>query len=166
MLRSAPPELHTAWAQSTMRCKGCAAKVPPRALASLLRSLQAQYPVQGADGRAGAADGHFDDAAVLPPPPAGHVSVQTVDFVSACVDDPFLFGGIVAVHALADCYAMGAQPSAALAVVQVRGRLLRKCALRVHLWPRSPPRRCRASHPPRRRRMPASRAAPRAHLGC
>lgn len=118
VLRGAQPEVHTAWAQSTMRCKGCAAKVPASVLSSVLRSLQAQYP--GLRGDSGAAGGHFDDAAILPAPPPGHVSIQTVDFVSAFVDDPFLFGGIVAVHAMADCFAMGAQPTAALAVVQVR----------------------------------------------
>jgi hypothetical protein len=60
-----------------------------------------------------------DDAALLPRVPPGHLAVQTVDFISACVDDPFLFGRIAAIHAMSDCFAMGAEPVAALATVQV-----------------------------------------------
>ncbi len=60
-----------------------------------------------------------DDAAVLAPPPPGHVAVQTVDFFRAPVSDPYLFGRIAAEHALGDCHAMGAAPSSALAIAVV-----------------------------------------------
>jgi selenide,water dikinase len=43
--------------------------------------------------------------------------VQTADFITPPVDDPFLFGQIAAVNALSDVYAMGGQPLTALNLV-------------------------------------------------
>jgi selenide,water dikinase len=42
--------------------------------------------------------------------------VQTVDFFTPVVDDPYLFGKIAAVNALSDVWAMGGQPITALAI--------------------------------------------------
>jgi len=43
--------------------------------------------------------------------------VQTVDFITPVVNDPYLFGAIAAANALSDIYAMGASPIFALNIV-------------------------------------------------
>lgn len=43
--------------------------------------------------------------------------VQTVDFFTPVVDDPFTFGQIAAVNSLSDIYAMGGNPISALSIV-------------------------------------------------
>jgi selenide, water dikinase len=46
----------------------------------------------------------------------GPALVQTVDFFTPIVDDPFLYGQIAAANALSDVYAMGGRPLTALAI--------------------------------------------------
>src|ERR1700681_1542950 len=43
--------------------------------------------------------------------------VQTVDFFTPIVDDPFTFGALAAANALSDVYAMGGRPISSLAIV-------------------------------------------------
>lgn len=43
--------------------------------------------------------------------------VQTIDFFTPVVDDPFLYGAITAANSLSDVYAMGGRPLTALSVV-------------------------------------------------
>jgi selenide, water dikinase len=43
--------------------------------------------------------------------------VQTVDFFTPVVDDPYTFGAIAAANSLSDVYAMGGQPLSALAIL-------------------------------------------------
>jgi selenide, water dikinase len=59
---------------------------------------------------------HADDAGVYQIAP-GQALVQTVDFFTPIVDDPYTFGQIAATNSLSDIYAMGGRPLTALAVV-------------------------------------------------
>jgi selenide, water dikinase len=59
---------------------------------------------------------HADDAGVYLLTPEMAL-VQTVDFFTPIVDDPFTFGQIAATNALSDVYAMGGKPLTALALV-------------------------------------------------
>jgi len=59
---------------------------------------------------------HADDAGVYLIAP-DQALVQTVDFFTPVVDDPFTFGQIAATNSLSDVYAMGGKPLTALALV-------------------------------------------------
>ena len=59
---------------------------------------------------------HADDAGVYQLGP-GSALVQTVDFFTPVVDDPYTFGQIAATNSLSDVYAMGGKPLTALALV-------------------------------------------------
>jgi selenide, water dikinase len=59
---------------------------------------------------------HADDAGVYQIAP-DQALVQTVDFFTPVVDDPYIFGQIAATNALSDIYAMGGHPVTSLALV-------------------------------------------------
>ena len=59
---------------------------------------------------------HADDAGVYLLTPETAL-VQTVDFFTPVVDDPYTFGQIAATNALSDVYAMGGRPLTSLALV-------------------------------------------------
>lgn len=70
---------------------------------------------QARDPRLLVGTGGFDDAGVFRL--SDEVAlVQSVDFFTPIVDDPFDFGRIAAANSLSDLYAMGAEPLTALAV--------------------------------------------------
>lgn len=96
-----------------MRCGGCGAKVGATVLA---RALGAVEPANRDDVIVGLDPP--DDAAVVDTG-GRRLSVHTVDYFRAIIDDPFLFGRIAANHALGDIYAMGAEPQTALAIATV-----------------------------------------------
>ena len=47
---------------------------------------------------------------------SGPALVQTVDFFTPIVDDPYIYGQIAAANAVSDIYAMGGRPLTALAI--------------------------------------------------
>ena len=90
---------------------GCGCKLPASALLPIVRGLPA---ATAPELLVGSATG--DDAAVW------RISdelalVQTVDFFTPVVDDPYDFGRIAAANALSDVYAMGGRPLTALNLV-------------------------------------------------
>jgi selenide,water dikinase len=56
--------------------------------------------------------------------------VQTLDFFTPIVDDPYLFGQIAVVNALSDVYAMGGRPVTAMNIVCFPVRKMDKAILR------------------------------------
>jgi selenide,water dikinase len=96
-----------------MRCGGCGAKVGASVLS---RALAAVEPAARDDVVIGL--DAPDDAAVVDSG-GPKLSVHTVDYFRAFIDDPYLFGKIAAVHALGDIYAMGGEPQSALAIATV-----------------------------------------------
>ncbi len=98
-------------------CAGCGSKVGSTALTEALRRVRQDFPEVASDAVLIGLEAP-DDAAVVTVPP-GQVMVQTVDYFTALVDDPFIFAQICLKHCLGDLYAMGAQPHTVLALVQV-----------------------------------------------
>jgi selenide,water dikinase len=96
-----------------MRCGGCGAKVGATVLS---RALGAIEPAARADVVVGL--DAPDDAAVVDTG-GDQLSVQTVDYFRAMVDDPYLLGKIAANHSLGDVYAMGGEPQSALAIATI-----------------------------------------------
>lgn len=100
-------------AESVMRCGGCGAKVGASVLSRVLGGIE---PARRDEVIAGLASP--DDAAIID---AGgpELSVRTVDYFRAVIDDPYVFGKIAANHALGDIFAMGGTPRTALAIATV-----------------------------------------------
>jgi len=90
---------------------GCACKIKPENLESVLKKLK---PVSDKNVLVGTETS--DDATVYRLSEDLAV-VQTLDFFTPIVDDPYDFGAIAAANALSDIYAMGATPLFALNIV-------------------------------------------------
>lgn len=90
---------------------GCACKLRPQDLEKILKDIPA-----GVDPRILIDTQNSDDAAVYSINETTAL-VQTVDFFTPIVDDPYDFGAIAAANALSDIYAMGARPLFALNIV-------------------------------------------------
>jgi selenide,water dikinase len=94
---------------ATVKAGGCASKLSPAVLDAVLGKLPRQN-----DPNVLVGFDHADDAGVYQIGP-GKALVQTVDFFTPMVDDPYTFGQIAATNALSDVYAMGGRPITALA---------------------------------------------------
>lgn len=95
----------------SVKAAGCASKLSPAALDKVLGRLPRQH-----DPNVLVGFDHADDAGVYQLAP-DQALVQTVDFFTPIVDDPFTFGQIAATNALSDVYAMGGKPLTSLALV-------------------------------------------------
>jgi len=93
---------------SLSSCAGCAAKLSQQALAQVLHHLPV---LKDRNLLVGTATG--DDAGVYRID-RDRALVQTTDFFTPIVDDPFDYGQIAAANALSDVYAMGGRPLTAL----------------------------------------------------
>lgn len=90
---------------------GCAAKIGPGTLAGILESLPKFEDPNLLVGIETSDDGAIykvsDEIALI----------QTLDFFTPVVDDPYTFGQVAAANALSDIYAMGGEPKTALNIV-------------------------------------------------
>jgi selenium donor protein len=90
---------------------GCACKLRPQLLEEILRQMPPPSDERiliGSDTADDAAVYQIDDRTAI---------VQTVDFFTPILDDPFQFGAVAAANSLSDVYAMGAKPLFALNIV-------------------------------------------------
>ncbi|EOS58486.1 selenide, water dikinase SelD [Paenibacillus barengoltzii] len=91
---------------------GCGCKIGPADLMQVIRSLPPTVPnpdlLVGLDTSDDAGVYRLNDDLAL---------VQTVDFFTPIVDDPYAFGQIAAANALSDIYAMGGKPLTVLNIV-------------------------------------------------
>ena len=90
---------------------GCACKLRPQLLEKILKAMPVpddKHILVGTDTSDDAAVYRINDTTAI---------VQTVDFFTPIVDDPFQFGVIAAVNSLSDIYAMGGRPLFALNIV-------------------------------------------------
>ena len=90
---------------------GCACKLEPQKLEQVLKTLPSVFDknvLVGTETSDDATVYKLTDKLAL---------VQTLDFFTPIVDDPYQFGAIAAANALSDIYAMGAKPLFALNIV-------------------------------------------------
>jgi len=104
---------------ASMRCGGCGSKVGSNVLTEAVGRLQSSQGIFKNEEVLLGVDSP-DDAAVVRQKGEKLVTVQTVDFFKAIVGDPYVFGRLAALHALSDCFAMGAKAQTALALVTVQ----------------------------------------------
>lgn len=98
-----------------VRASGCAAKLSPGSLGDVTCHLVSFHKdlLVGFEGNEDAGVYRIDDATAM---------VQTLDFITPVVDDPFVYGQIAAANSLSDVFAMGGDPKTALNIVGFDGK--------------------------------------------
>ena len=98
-------------------CAGCGSKVGGNVLETVLNRIQESQPInQREDIIIGL--NSPDDAAVVKVP-TGKVMVQTIDYFTSLINDPYIFAQIAVNHCLSDIFAMGAIPTSVLALATI-----------------------------------------------
>ncbi|HHX83950.1 MAG TPA: selenide, water dikinase SelD [Actinomycetales bacterium] len=92
---------------------GCACKIPPGELETLVTHLTGRRP----PGLVVGLDDGDDAAALLLDDGSGRVVISTTDFFTPVVDNPHDWGRIAAANALSDVYAMGGRPVLAVNIL-------------------------------------------------
>ncbi len=100
---------------ANVKAGGCASKLSPKILDRALKSVPRVTNSNVLVGYDTADDAGVYDLTQTGGQPLA--MVQTVDFFTPIVDDPYTFGGIAAANALSDIYAMGGRPVTALSLV-------------------------------------------------
>ena len=98
--------------ESAMRCLGCGGKIGSKILSAVLEELDVpshEDVIIGLD--------EPDDAAIIKT--YGNQVTVTTDFFASPMNDPYIVGRIACLNSISDCFVMGAQPTAALAIVQL-----------------------------------------------
>jgi len=93
-----------------VRAAGCAAKLAPGSLADSTCHIESFHKdlIVGFEGNEDAGVYKINDEIAI---------VQTVDFITPVVDDPYVYGQIAAANSLSDVFAMGADAKTALNLV-------------------------------------------------
>ncbi|HEX5711498.1 MAG TPA: selenide, water dikinase SelD [Sulfuricurvum sp.] len=98
-----------------VRASGCAAKLSPGSLENVTCHLKSFHKdlLVGFEGNEDAGVYRINDHLAM---------VQTVDFITPVVDDPFVYGQIAAANSLSDVFAMGGDAKTALNLVGFDGK--------------------------------------------
>jgi len=100
---------------ANVKAGGCASKLSPKILDRALKTVPRITNANVLVGYDTADDAGVYDLTQSSGKPLA--MVQTVDFFTPIVDDPYTFGGVAAANALSDIYAMGGRPITALSLV-------------------------------------------------
>jgi selenide,water dikinase len=102
----------------TVQKGGCAAKLPAGTLREVLSGLKQTRPAELLVGHETMDDACLWDLG------DGRLLVQTLDFFTPIVDDPFEFGAVAAANSISDVYAMGGKPVTAMTILAFPGSKL------------------------------------------